>query len=333
MKTARDAGSPNSQMPSLNKRRVTTSTPTYKTHIPSNQNNGLPSTYFLNILIQMKSNGKTKCSIKNTEKLLEFLNQHTDLNYPDQVKNFIANHNVTNGTKRNIVIAYKKFCEYYKIEWTPPIYKQEPRPRRIPTREKLQKLISSASTNLSIKLQISMETGLRPVELCNLKVKDFDSETRTIYPTTAKYGASRTLRTSNNLQQRLTQYIIQNHLTEQAKLFYGDSNYYQKQYRTHRNKLSTKLKETKLRTIRLYDFRHYFATNLYNKTKDILLVKQQMGHKKLDTTLIYTQLLNLNEDEWTCRTANNVKQASELIENGFQYVTEMEGRKLFRKRK
>lgn len=280
----------------------------------------------------MKNNGRAECSIKSTEKALGFLNDNTDLNNPEQVKHFIANHNVTNGTKRNLCISYSKFCNYYQIVWTPPIYKQEPKPRRIPTREKLQKLISSASENLSIKLQISLETGLRPIELCNLNVKDFDSEKRTIYPTTAKNGASRTLRTSNNLAQRLTGYITRNNLTQENKIFYGDSNYYGKQYRTHRNKLATKLKDSTLKNIRLYDFRHFFATNLYDKTKDILLVKQQMGHKKLDTTLIYTQLLNLNEDEWTCKGAATVEEATQLIESGFQYVTEMDGVKLFRKR-
>lgn len=58
-----------------------------------------------------------------------------------------------------------------------------------------------------------------------------------------------------------------------------------------------------------------------------------MGHKKIETTLIYTQLLNLNDDEWTCKTANNVKDAAILIEAGFEYVTEIDGIKLFKKRK
>jgi hypothetical protein len=62
-------------------------------------------------------------------------------------------------------------------------------------------------------------------------------------------------------------------------------------------------------------------------------VKQQMGHKKIETTLIYTQLLNLNDDEWTCRTAVNVNEATALIEAGFEYVTEMDGTRLFKKRK
>jgi hypothetical protein len=42
--------------------------------------------------------------------------------------------------------------------------------------------------------------------------------------------------------------------------------------------------------------------------------------------LIYTQLLNLNDDEWTCRTANNVKESTQLIEAGFEYVTEQDRR-------
>ncbi len=58
-----------------------------------------------------------------------------------------------------------------------------------------------------------------------------------------------------------------------------------------------------------------------------------MGHKKIETTLIYTQLLNLNEDEWTCKTATNIKEATNLIENGFEYIQEIDGIRLYRKRK
>jgi hypothetical protein len=39
------------------------------------------------------------------------------------------------------------------------------------------------------------------------------------------------------------------------------------------------------------------------------------------------------EEEYTCKTAANVKEATDLIEHGFQYITEMDGLKLFRKRK
>jgi integrase len=100
-----------------------------------------------------------------------------------------------------------------------------------------------------------------------------------------------------------------------------------------RNSLAQKLNDPSLKTIRLYDFRHYYATTLYAKTRDILLVMKQMGHKQIRTTLIYTQLLNLNDDEWTCKTATNINEATQLIEAGFEYITEIDGTKLFRKRK
>jgi len=107
-----------------------------------------------------------------------------------------------------------------------------------------------------------------------------------------------------------------------------------KLYRIVRNRLAKKLKDPTIQTIRLYDFRHYFATMLYHKTRDILFVKQQMGHSQIRTTLIYTQLLNLNDDEWTCKTASNNTEATQLIEAGFEYVcTTPQDLMLFRKRK
>jgi hypothetical protein len=59
-----------------------------------------------------------------------------------------------------------------------------------------------------------------------------------------------------------------------------------------------------------------------------------MGHKKIETTLVYTQLLQFERDEnYKCKIAKNINEATQLIESGFEYITEMEGTKLFRKRK
>ena len=194
-------------------------------------------------------------------------------------------------------------------------------------------LCSSAGKINSIKLTLSKETGLRPIELCNLKVKDVDLEQRTIYPTTAKHGAPRRLKISNSLQATIQNHINTNKLNADDKLFKGTAEYYGQHYRKIRNQLAKKLNKPELKNIRLYDFRHYFASTLYAKTRDILLVKQQLGHKKIETTLIYTQLLNINDDEWTCKTATNIKDAKELIENGFEYIQDIDGIKLYRKRK
>ena len=100
-----------------------------------------------------------------------------------------------------------------------------------------------------------------------------------------------------------------------------------------RKRTADKLKRPEIRKISMYSFRHYFATMLYHKTKDILLVKQQLGHKRLENTLVYTHLVNFQDDEYHARTAITKEEALKLIEAGFEYVTEMKGFKIFRKRK
>jgi integrase len=281
----------------------------------------------------MKNQAKSDETIKNTSKALTTLSKHADLNNPEQVRQHIANLQVSTSYKRNLCIAYNKFCQYYEIKWDMPLYKPQAKRIKIPTKEKLEMLISSSGKTLATRLMISMECGLRPIELCNLKVKDVDLEQRSIYPTTAKHGTARALKISNKLQLMIQNHIVRNSLNPNDKLFRGNAENYGKHYRIMRNRLAKKLQDPTIQQIRLYDFRHYFATMTYHKTRDLLYTKQQMGHSQIKTTLIYTQLLNLNEDEWTCKVAHNSTEDTQLIEAGFEYVTERDGLKFYRKRK
>ena len=56
-------------------------------------------------------------------------------------------------------------------------------------------------------------------------------------------------------------------------------------------------------------------------------------HKNIKNTLIYTQLVTFEDDDYVCKATSNVKEASELIESGYEYVCEMDNLKLFKKRK
>ena len=286
------------------------------------------------MLINLKNNAKSDSTIKFVDKALTRISKYADLNNPQQVKRFIANLETADSYRRNLCFAYKQYCDYYQIQWEKPTYYQEPKTIRIPTTAQLDMLIANSRKIMAIKLTLSKETGLRPVELCNLKVRDIDLEQKTVYPTTAKHGSARALKIGTSLQEMLRTHIDEHKLNPTDKLFKGDSSNYGKHYRLHRNKLAERLHKPELKAIRLYDFRHYFATRLYSKTRDILLVKQQMGHKKIETTLIYTQLLNTNEEEeYTCRATDKKEEVTALIENGFEYITELDGLKYFRKRK
>lgn len=86
-----------------------------------------------------------------------------------------------------------------------------------------------------------------------------------------------------------------------------------------------------------HTLRHWKATMEYHKTKDILRVKELLGHKDLDKTMLYVQieksLFNDNSDEFTVRVAKTPEEVKSLLETGFEYVCEKDGLMFFRKRK
>jgi hypothetical protein len=76
----------------------------------------------------------------------------------------------------------------------------------------------------------------------------------------------------------------------------------------------------------------------YHETKDILWVMRLLGHNSLRTTLIYVDLeialFRENECEgFITKVASTVEEACGLLEVGFNYVCEMNGKTIFKKRK
>jgi hypothetical protein len=71
----------------------------------------------------------------------------------------------------------------------------------------------------------------------------------------------------------------------------------------------------------------------YHRARDILHVKNVLGHKNIKSTLIYAHLVNVHDDEYVSKVAWNLEEACKLVEAGFEYVTEFEGAKVFKKRK
>jgi len=101
--------------------------------------------------------------------------------------------------------------------------------------------------------------------------------------------------------------------------------------------LAKKLNNPRLLEIHFHTLRHWKATTLYHQTKDILYVKEFLGHKRIDTTLKYVQLeqalFDKDADSFTCRVAKTPEGLKQLIEAGFEYVTEKDELVYFRKRK
>ena len=75
----------------------------------------------------------------------------------------------------------------------------------------------------------------------------------------------------------------------------------------------------------------------YHQTKNPILTMKFLGHKKLDTTLLYVQidetLFKDVNDEFMTKAAKTPEEIKSLIEVGFEYVCQKDDLLFFRKRK
>jgi len=280
----------------------------------------------------MKKDQLAESTIKVTDRRLRLITKTVDLDKPEQIKEYLAKIQVKDSYKESLANAYDRYVRYNGLTWDKPSIKRFSQPPYVPTTEETTMLIANAGRTYSLILSMLRDGGFRPIEIERMTLKWLDLNRGTVNVQTAKHGNGRTLQLKSQTVAMLKEYIERNNFSLNDNLF-AKTTTVRSAYRKIRKRTAKKLKRPELLKVSLYSFRHYFATMLYHKTKDILYVKQQMGHKRLENTLIYTHLINFADDEWTHGTAQNLAEACKLIDAGFEYVTEMDGIKLFRKRK
>jgi integrase len=104
-------------------------------------------------------------------------------------------------------------------------------------------------------------------------------------------------------------------------------------FQRQRKKVAEKLRNPRIRNISFHTFRHFKATMEHHKTKDILHVMRILGHKNINNTLMYTQLVNFKNDDYVSKVASSPKEACKLVEAGFEHVCQVDNVHVFRKRK
>ena len=283
----------------------------------------------------MKRNAYADGTIKETIKRMKTLQENCNFNEPEEVKLYIANKQCSNSYKNTLLGTYNHYMKSIGQEWNKPFYKRYHKLPKIPSEEKIDLLIANGSPRMTLMLSMSKDMGTRPIELTWLKLSDINLQNGTVNITGAKHTMGRIGKLKPQTLDILKQYVNNRNIGINDRILPTTSTQISHNYRRMRNKLAQKLQDPSIRTIRLYDFRHYFATMLYHKTKDLLYVKAKLGHKNIETTMLYTQLIeSLANDDYHCKTATNVKEATNLTENGFEYTaTTPDGYMLFRKRK
>jgi integrase len=280
----------------------------------------------------LKKQGYAESTVRmRTRVLKQLVREGANLLDPESVKKVIASHdNWTEGYKLTIVNAYDKFLEMQGLHWDPPCYNRVIELPFIPLERELDDLIAGCGKKVAASLQLMKETAMRIGEVWQLKWTDIDQEKRTIKCRSEKHGNPRMFKVSAKLITML------NALPKTSEKVFGGTSLsgHRWNFTKQKRRLARKLQNPRLNQITFHTFRHWKATMEYHRTKDILHVKRLLGHRKIESTLVYTQLVEFErDDEFICKTASTLKEAEGLIEAGFEYVTDMDGVKLFRKRK
>jgi len=287
----------------------------------------------VNFLFYLKKKGYRESTLEGYSDVFKHLARNVNIDDVEAVKAFIANKQVSEARKQVLVDKYAQYCKWRRFPFDKPIYKAVKRLPFIPTEKEIDALITANGKKTSTFLQVLKETGARPGEVWALKWTDIDLDRNIVnindpeknsLPRTFKV-CSKLMTMLNNLPHR-TEFVFRENQNSRLRKF--ARNFYKK-----RITLSEKLQNPRLRKINLRTFRHWKATIEYHKTKDILHVKRILGHVNIQNTLIYTHLVEFEDDNFVVKTARTIKEACQLIEAGFEYVTDMEDTKLFRKRK
>jgi hypothetical protein len=278
-------------------------------------------------------------------KALKELAKRANLNNTEEVETAIAHYQKTNGLqaskkwKSQLCIAYSHYCKLNKINWESPTYKRDETSVQPPSQEKCLMLMSAARGTLSLKIDISIQTGLRPVEITGtekgLRAKDIHADTRTITATSAKgCNARPPIPISPELATRLFTYIIKKQLKPDDRLFKESPKSYGDTFRKMRNRLADKLNDPSIKAIKLYDIRHAYITKLLRKIQNAEIVRQKVGHKRLNTTQKYIHLLADQNGDYVVEQTNDKERAKQLLTEDFTYImTTPDGYMTFRKPK
>jgi integrase len=280
---------------------------------------------------KMQKSGRRLSTVKNYSRVLNvLLNSGVNLLDVEEVKAYLASAEIKLSSKKQYTDTLKVFYKTLCIQWQPPEYKGEPEIPFVPTEKELDQFVAAVGKKLGTFLQLLKETGARPGEIQRLTWTNIDFERRTVRIKPLKGSLPRILPISLKAIE-----MLKNSPKKSERIFarviYGT-------FDKQRRNATKKLANPRILQIHFHTFRHWKATMEYHKTKDILYVKQLLGHKNIQNTLMYITIEKALfqhglEEEFHVRVAQKPEEIKAFLEAGFDYVLQKYGLAFFRKRK
>jgi site-specific recombinase XerD len=251
-----------------------------------------------------KLSPKTQATyIRSVRLLAVYLGRSPDTATVEELRNYQL-HLVDQGTSPitlNATITGLKFFFDVTLDRSDLMAKMKPVfvPRTLPvvlSREEVVRLIS-ATRNLKHQtaLSVAYGAGLRASEVAALKVGDVDGQRMTLRIEQGKGAKDRYAMLSPVLLQRLRTWWrvarAQGKMLEGGWLFPGLNpveplSARQLNRAVHEAALAARIDKR----VSMHTLRHSFATHLLEQKVDIRVIQVLLGHKKLETTALYTQV-------------------------------------------
>jgi site-specific recombinase XerD len=241
--------------------------------------------------------------VRSVRRLAGYLRRAPDTATVEELRNFQL-HLVDSGTSPitlNATITGLKFFFEVTLDRAELMAKMKPVfvPRTLPvvlSREEVSSLLA-ATRNLKHQtaLSIAYGAGLRASEVISLKIGDIDSTRMTLRIQQGKGGKDRYAMLSPVMLERLRTWWrvarAQGKMLEGGWLFPGMNPVEPLSAR----QLNRAVQEATLtaridKRVSLHTLRHSFATHLLEQKVDIRVIQVLLGHKKLETTALYTQV-------------------------------------------
>lgn len=271
--------------------------------------------------------------VMRTRQMKILMKRGANLFDPESIKETIAKQPWKESRKALVTNTYTTFLSMMGLTWTPPRYQPIRKLPFIPTELEIDQLIAGCGKKTAAFLQTLKETAMRAGEAQNLEWCDVDMERRVIRVTPEKNSDPRVFKVSSKLIRMLDA------LPRKSKRVFGEGGVRSRRatFCDTRKRVAEKLQNPRILQIHFHTLRHWKATMLYHQTKDILYVMRFLGHKSVKNTMLYIQLAEAlfkdTADEFITRVAKTVRATRALIEAGFEYVTDMDDFRIFRKRK
>jgi site-specific recombinase XerD len=241
--------------------------------------------------------------IRAVRKLTQYLGRSPDTATVEDLRNFqlhLVDHGISPITL-NATITGLKFFFDVTLGRIALMARMQPVhvPRTLPvilSREEAGRLIAAAK-NLKHQtlLSVAYGTGLRASEVVALKVGDIDSQRMTLRIERGKGDKDRYAMLSLVLLERLRTWWkvarAQGKMLEGGWLFPG-MNPIESLGTRQLNRIVRDAAEAAHidKRISMHTLRHSFATHLLEQKVDIRVIQVLLGHKRLDTTALYTQV-------------------------------------------